>query len=398
MAASSAAAASRRRARRPALLADVRRASKPQGRSFETVVSQASSVDLGPREHLLLRPLDAPAGVEPCPSTSCAARRSTTAHRSTRSDPDEHLRFAVLSWAALVACQYMGFRARHRARQRLADGAHPAHAAHGLRVGPPLRPHPHRPHDPQHRPPGDVRRARACRRRASRRSAQHFHQDQLREGRINFLLTGILYANAITTVSPTYAREIQTPEHGVGLDAFLGSGATSSSASSTASTRPSGAPSATRTLPQRYSADELDGQGAVQAGAPRRGGAAVPRTRCRVIGIVSRLAWQKGFDLCMAVLPALLARRAFQLVVLGTGEPRYEEFFTRARGAVSAAGRLPRGVQRAARAPHRGGRGHVPHAVALRAVRPQPDVQPALRNGADRPPHRRAGRHGGAVR
>jgi glycogen synthase len=52
-------------------------------------------------------------------------------------------------------------------------------------------------------------------------AAQHFHQDQLREGRINYLLTGILYADAITTVSPTYAREIQTPEHGAGLDGFL---------------------------------------------------------------------------------------------------------------------------------------------------------------------------------
>jgi starch synthase len=47
-----------------------------------------------------------------------------------------------------------------------------------------------------------------------------------------------------------------------------------------------------------------------------------------VIGVVSRLAWQKGFDLCMKVLPRVLARRAVQLVVLGTGEPRYEEFFS----------------------------------------------------------------------
>jgi starch synthase len=47
------------------------------------------------------------------------------------------------------------------------------------------------------------------------------HQDQLREGRINFLLHGILYANAITTVSPTYAAEIRQPDAGVGLDGHL---------------------------------------------------------------------------------------------------------------------------------------------------------------------------------
>jgi len=46
-----------------------------------------------------------------------------------------------------------------------------------------------------------------------------------------------------------------------------------------------------------------------------------------LIGVVSRLVWQKGFDLCVPVLPALLQRRAFQLVVLGTGEPRYMDFF-----------------------------------------------------------------------
>jgi starch synthase len=46
-----------------------------------------------------------------------------------------------------------------------------------------------------------------------------------------------------------------------------------------------------------------------------------------LFGIVSRLAWQKGFDLCFEVLPPLLARRDVQLVVLGSGESRYEELF-----------------------------------------------------------------------
>src|SRR5262249_8844012 len=47
------------------------------------------------------------------------------------------------------------------------------------------------------------------------------HQDQLAEGPINLLLHGILYADGVSTVRPTYAREIQTPEHGAGLDGFL---------------------------------------------------------------------------------------------------------------------------------------------------------------------------------
>src|SRR6185369_5170538 len=52
-------------------------------------------------------------------------------------------------------------------------------------------------------------------------SVHLLHQDQLKDGRVNFLLHGILYADGISTVSPTYAREIQTEEHGAGLDPFL---------------------------------------------------------------------------------------------------------------------------------------------------------------------------------
>jgi starch synthase len=55
-----------------------------------------------------------------------------------------------------------------------------------------------------------------------------------------------------------------------------------------------------------------------------------------LIGLVSRLVWQKGIDLCMTVLPGLLRRRAFRLVVLGNGEPRYTTFFARLAAAFPA--------------------------------------------------------------
>jgi len=155
-----------------------------------------------------------------------------------------------------------------------------------------------------------------------------FHQDQLQQGRINFLLTGILYANAITAVSPTYAREIQTPEHGVGLDGFLRQRSDVFFGILNGIDEAEWSPEHDPHLAQRYSAENLAGKEACKISLLRAAGLPY-RDDVPLVGIVSRLVWQKGFDLCESVLPALLRRRAFQLIALGTGEPRYEELFRR---------------------------------------------------------------------
>jgi starch synthase len=158
--------------------------------------------------------------------------------------------------------------------------------------------------------------------------AGSFHQEHLREGRLSFMLTGILYANAITTVSPTYAREIQTPEHGVGLDGFLRARGDVLRGILNGIDDEEWSPSSDKHIPFAYSADDLAGKEknkkflCHQMGLPYRPG--VP-----LVGIVSRLAWQKGFDLCFDALPAMLTQRDVQLVVLGSGEPRYEALFSR---------------------------------------------------------------------
>ena len=157
---------------------------------------------------------------------------------------------------------------------------------------------------------------------------RQFAEQQLREGRLSFLLTGILYANAITTVSPTYAREITTPEHGVGLDAFLRARRDVLFGILNGIDESEWSPERDPLIPFHYSAEDPSGKEENKAlllrsvGLPYRRG--VP-----LFGIVSRLAWQKGFDLCFDVLPALLAQREVQLVVLGSGEPKYEDFFAR---------------------------------------------------------------------
>jgi len=240
-------------------------------------------------------------------------------------DHDEHLRFALLSWASLVICQRLGFRPDivHAndwqtsllplllktmfAWDRLFTATRTVLTIHNI----------------GHQ---GTFAASAVSDTGLADAAHHFHQDQLREGRINYLLTGILYANAITTVSPTYAREIQTPEHGAGLDAFLRQRSEVLFGILNGIDEAEWNPAGDRHLAHRFTAEDLSGKAECKRELLETMGLR-HQPRVPVIGIVSRLAWQKGFDLCMQVLPRVLARRHVQLVVLGTGEPQYEKFF-----------------------------------------------------------------------
>lgn len=159
-----------------------------------------------------------------------------------------------------------------------------------------------------------------------------FHQDQLKEGRISFLLHGVLYADGITTVSPTYSREIQTPEHGAGLDHLLRQRSTRVVGILNGVDYSEWSPQHDRHIPHRFGADDLSGKEKnkqallAKLGLPYREG--VP-----VLGVVSRLAAQKGLDLLIDVAPDLLVRHGFQLVVLGSGEGKLEENFARLQAA-----------------------------------------------------------------
>ncbi len=157
-------------------------------------------------------------------------------------------------------------------------------------------------------------------------SAHLFHQEQLRDGRVNHLLHGILYADGISTVSPTYAREMQTPEHGAHLDEFLRHRSMSVVGILNGADYEVWSPERDTHIPQRYDMSSLDlkeqNKEALLAklGLPYVQG--VP-----VLGIVSRLAAQKGFGLIGDVMPAILRRGECQMVVLGTGEAGLESMF-----------------------------------------------------------------------
>ncbi len=152
------------------------------------------------------------------------------------------------------------------------------------------------------------------------------HQELLAQGRVNFLLHGILYADGVSTVSPTYAHEIQTPEFGAGMDSFLRQRSSTVVGVLNGVDYEEWTPAADPLIPFRYSADDLSGKERNKEALLNAMG--LPYVKgVPLIGVVSRMASQKGFHLVPGVLPGLLARRDVQLVALGSGDPRIEDIF-----------------------------------------------------------------------
>jgi starch synthase len=152
------------------------------------------------------------------------------------------------------------------------------------------------------------------------------HQDELRAGVVNTLRHGIMYADAITTVSPTYAREILTSEFGMGLEDSLRARGADLVGILNGVDYDEWDPRHDRWLPLHFDAGSLEHKTRLKHDFLRRLGLHFT-SRSPLAGIISRFATQKGLDLLFDVLPPLLARRNFCLVALGSGESRYEQFF-----------------------------------------------------------------------
>jgi len=154
------------------------------------------------------------------------------------------------------------------------------------------------------------------------------HQDELRAGRINPLRHGILYADAITTVSPTHAREIRTDQYGMGLQDSLRARGGDLSGILNGVDYDEWDPRRDRYLPKHYDPDTVQVKAELKRDFIARMQLNI-RPETPLGGIVSRLASQKGIELMFDSLPRVLARREFALVVLGSGDLQYEQFFTR---------------------------------------------------------------------
>ncbi|RMG69236.1 MAG: glycogen synthase [Calditrichaeota bacterium] len=159
-----------------------------------------------------------------------------------------------------------------------------------------------------------------------------FWQDDLAVGMVNFLKTGILYADMLTTVSETYAREIQTEAYGAGLHPFLQMRANSLVGIVNGVDYEEWNPETDPYIPYHYSIRDLAGKEKDKAYLLNQLGLTF-EPHVPLYGIVSRLTAQKGFDLLFDCLFDILAHNAIRFVVLGSGESRYEEFFQSAQQA-----------------------------------------------------------------
>jgi starch synthase len=156
---------------------------------------------------------------------------------------------------------------------------------------------------------------------------RYFNPDCLEfYGKINYLKGGIVSADAITTVSPTYAREIQTAEFGCGLEGVLVARRNALTGILNGVDYAEWNPEHDPHIVQHYSAEDLAGKASCKADVQAAVGLPM-RAEEPLIGIVSRLAAQKGFDLLSQVAPALL-QWPLQMVVLGSGDTVYQELLT----------------------------------------------------------------------
>ncbi|MBI4963717.1 MAG: glycogen synthase GlgA [Desulfomonile tiedjei] len=145
-------------------------------------------------------------------------------------------------------------------------------------------------------------------------------------GKLNFLKSGIVFADEVNTVSPGYRNEILTPEFGFGLEGVLQEKGNQLSGILNGVDYTIWNPATDSLISANYSPDDLSGKADCKADLQRVAG--LPqRPEIPLIGVVSRLSSQKGVDIIEAAIPALMAND-LQMVLLGTGDARYQTTFS----------------------------------------------------------------------
>ena len=154
------------------------------------------------------------------------------------------------------------------------------------------------------------------------------HQDDLKAGRINALKHGIMHADSVTTVSPTYAREITTPRYGMGMETALANRGSAVRGILNGVDYEEWDPRRDRYLPVHFAPQEIAKKAELKRNFLLRQNLKPGLGRVPLLGIVSRMTSQKGFDLLIDALPRVLQNHEVRVAVLGSGDASYERFFT----------------------------------------------------------------------
>ncbi len=155
---------------------------------------------------------------------------------------------------------------------------------------------------------------------------EHYNPTELEHfGAMNLTKGALYHSTLLGTVSPTYAREIQTPVYGSGLDGVMSTRSGDLVGILNGIDIDEWNPAADRHLPARFDVKDISGKAACKAALQKEAGFPV-RPDVPVFGVVGRLTPQKGFDVLAHALDRILGWDV-QLVLLGTGDPDAERFF-----------------------------------------------------------------------
>ncbi|MBK9170909.1 MAG: glycogen synthase GlgA [Bryobacterales bacterium] len=155
-------------------------------------------------------------------------------------------------------------------------------------------------------------------------------------GQVSYLKAGIVYSDAITTVSHSYAEEIQTPEYGLGLDGVLRNRRDALTGILNGVDYGTWDPRHDPSIAAPYSAGDLAGKAACKRDLLRSFGLGAEAEKRPLLGVVTRLTPQKGSELILEIAGQLAAEGA-TLVVLGSGDPDLERDFQKAARASAGA-------------------------------------------------------------
>lgn len=147
-------------------------------------------------------------------------------------------------------------------------------------------------------------------------------------GNVNFLKGALVFSEFITTVSKKYSQEIQTAEYGFGLEGVLRGRSTTVTGILNGVDYDEWSPEKDKFIKANYSPSDLKGKELCKRDLLDQFGVTHADPRLPVIGIVSRFAAQKGFDLISQVMDRL-AREDMIVVALGSGDKEYQDMFTR---------------------------------------------------------------------